>query len=135
MELFPSVFFFMRSGSYVVLESLQQSPKLVSITAFGFRPLALYPHYQLKRLISEINKSVRLLGNKRVLAVIYQKLNTLPLAKICQLFTPVRVFKYYCLNYNDHFYELFGCQEVSHHHNTRFNRNNNLNIPIICSSK
>ena len=46
----------MRSCSYVVLlpcknswhESHQQSPKLASITGFGFRPLALYPLDQLR---------------------------------------------------------------------------------------
>ena len=93
------------------------------------------PSAQVKRLSKKIDKSVKLLGNERVLSANYQKLNTLPLAKICQLFTLVRVFKYYRLNHSSHFYELFGCQEVSHHYNTRFNRNNNLNIPMVCSSK
>ena len=89
----------------------------------------------MKRLKSKIDKSVQLLGNERVLAVNYQKLNTLPLAKICQLFTPARVFKYYRLNHRGHFYELFGFHEVSHHRNTRFTRNSNLNIPMTYSSK
>jgi len=93
------------------------------------------PSAQLKRLSNKIDKSVKLLGNDRVLSVSYQKRNTLPLAKICQVFTLIRVFKYYHLHHSGHFHELFGCQEVSHNHITRFNRNNNLNIPMIYSSK
>ena len=93
------------------------------------------PSAQLKRLSNKIDKIVKLLGNERVLSVNYQKLITLPLAKVCQHFTLIRVFKYYRLHHSGHFYELFGCQEVSHNHNTRFNRNNNLNIPMIYSSK
>ena len=90
---------------------------------------------QMKRLSNKIYKNLKLPGNERVLSVYYQKLSTLPLAKIFQLFALVRVFKYYRLNHSGHFFELFGCQEVSNHHNTRFNRNNNLNIPMICLSK
>ena len=38
-------------------------------------------------------------------------------------------------NQSSHFYELFGCKEVSHRHITKINRHNNLNIPMLCSSK
>ena len=59
----------------------------------------------------------------------------MPPAKICPLFTIVRVFKKYCLIHSGQFYEFSGYQEVCNHHNTRDNHNNNLKTPLICSLK
>ena len=63
---------------------------------------------QMKRLSNKIDESVKVQGNERVLSLNFKNLNTLPPAKNCQLFTLVRVFKYYSLNHSGHFYELFG---------------------------
>ena len=44
------------------------------------------PSAHLKSLSNKIDRSVKLLGNEKIISGNYQKLNTLPLAKICQLF-------------------------------------------------
>ena len=90
-----------------------------SFLTYGMETWDRSPSAQLKILNRKIDKCVKILGNERVLVVNYQKLNTLLLGKISQLFTHVKVFRYYHLNQIDHFYELFGCQEVSHHTITR----------------
>ena len=85
---------------------------------YGIEILGRSSSAQLKILSEKFDNGVKLLGNERIMSVNFQKLNILPLAKICQLFTFVKVFKYYRLIHSGHFFERFGCQEVSHHHNT-----------------
>ena len=65
------------------------------------------PSVQLKKLYTNIYKSMKLIDNERFFAVNYKKNSTLPLAKICQYFSPVRVFKYYRLNKSRLFYFFF----------------------------
>ena len=77
----------------------------------GIEIWGLSPSIQWKRLKKKTDGIMKLIGNKRVRAVKYQKGYTLSLAKICQAFTLVLVFKRYLLNHSMHSFGVFGSQK------------------------